>query len=250
MQPFPHTINPPPPPKKNMSARETISLAHTARCKLMLAADKPDRNLRFILGHAFTLDKLRLRVLEIEDEALFSDSDSDSDDPPIYDEFAASNPGRNDPTPQRVSFPTNARPARPNNARNRSPPPPPGADAHHDDEDDEYADEDDEEKGGNGLSLRRFESASARPPQMIDDREGDSDEDDEPVSPPQIPSDLDLQSLTTGPENEELAGLYGHVKGCPCHGQHQDAPDITKAWEVPMKLGQKGKRIAVVQVEA
>lgn len=207
----------------------------------MIAADKPDRNLRFILGHAFTLDKLRLRVLEIENEE--SDDSSDSDDPPIFDEVAATNPGQN--APRRVSFPSNARPAGTSNPQNRSPPP--AAEAHHDSESDEeeYADEEDDEE--DGLSLRRFESASARPPRMVDDKEGDEDYDDE--NGPFSPTDLDLESITTGPENEELAGLYGHVKGCPCHGKHNDAPDITKAWEVPQKPGYKGNRIAVVQVE-
>src|SRR5437764_15303800 len=51
-----------------MLAAETYILAHTARCKLQMAADKPDRNLRFILGHAFTFDKLMCRIVEIENE--------------------------------------------------------------------------------------------------------------------------------------------------------------------------------------
>jgi hypothetical protein len=34
-----------------------------------LAANRPDRNLRFVLGHAFTLDKLMLRIVEIENQS-------------------------------------------------------------------------------------------------------------------------------------------------------------------------------------
>ena len=33
-----------------------------------MAAKDPDRNLRFMLGHAFLLDKVLYRVAEIEDE--------------------------------------------------------------------------------------------------------------------------------------------------------------------------------------
>lgn len=143
-----------------------------------------------------------------------------------------------------MSFSSPARTKNPQ--KNRSPPP--DAEAHHDSESDEEAYEDNEEDEEDGLSLRRFESASARPPRMVDDKEGDQDYDDDngPISP----TDLDLETITTGPENEELAGLYEHVKGCPCHGKHNDAPDITKAWEVPQKPGYMGNRIAVVQVEA
>ena len=93
-----------------MDPTETYSLAHTARCKLQMAADTPDRDLRFILGHAFTLDKLRLRIAEIE-------MDNNEEDEPI-----SSSRGR-----RRVSFRNNA--ARPNNLeRRRSPPPPAGPD--------------------------------------------------------------------------------------------------------------------------
>ncbi|KIW15302.1 hypothetical protein PV08_05347 [Exophiala spinifera] len=55
---------PKPPARVNTST--TYTLAHTAQCKLRLAAKRTDRDLRFILGHAFTLDNLMLRIVEIE----------------------------------------------------------------------------------------------------------------------------------------------------------------------------------------
>ncbi|RMZ83119.1 hypothetical protein DV738_g1261, partial [Chaetothyriales sp. CBS 135597] len=57
------------------SQRDTYRIAHTARCKLQLAANRPDRDLRFILGHAFTLDNLLLRIVEIENSRQSLDKD-------------------------------------------------------------------------------------------------------------------------------------------------------------------------------
>ena len=51
------------------SQHETYQIAHTAKCKLHIAANRPDRNLRFVLGHAFTLDNLLLRIVEIENHS-------------------------------------------------------------------------------------------------------------------------------------------------------------------------------------
>ncbi|KAK7894895.1 hypothetical protein LTR67_005634 [Exophiala xenobiotica] len=53
-------------PAPRLNTVTTYTLAHTAQCKLKLAANRPDRNLRFVLGHAFTLDNLMLRIVEIE----------------------------------------------------------------------------------------------------------------------------------------------------------------------------------------
>ncbi|RMD42765.1 hypothetical protein DV735_g2384, partial [Chaetothyriales sp. CBS 134920] len=83
------------------SRQDTYRIAHTARCKLQQAANRPDRDLRFILGHAFTLDNLLLRIVEIENSrtkaaddngddevekaSLSTDSDSDEDyDPEAF----------------------------------------------------------------------------------------------------------------------------------------------------------------------
>jgi hypothetical protein len=214
-----------------MSARETISLAHTARCKLMIAADKPDRNLRFILGHAFTLDKLRLRVLEIETESNSSDDDSEL-------------PTLNAERPRRVSFSNNAKLH--NTTRNRSPPPNAETLFDSSSSEDEYEDDVDQDDGE--LSLRRFESATAQPPRMIEDVDSDVDDKDEPVSPPPLPTEMELQTITEGPESQDLTGLYQHVKGCPCSAEHKNAPDVTRAWEIPQKPGYQGNRVAVVEI--
>jgi hypothetical protein len=221
-----------------MSARETYTLAHTARCKLQIAADRPDRNLRFILGHAFTLDKLRLRIAEIEMD--MEDEEDRKDE--LSEPLGAS------PRQRRVSFNNSARPSRTNRAR--SPPPNQfgGLDSSSDeddfeeDDDREVDDEDDE-----GLSLQRFESGSARQPQMIDD-DGEEEEEEELKSPPPMPSEDDLRMITGSEEDEELTEAYGHVAGCPCHGQK--GPHASHVWEIPQKPGEHRGRYAIVAVEA
>ena len=219
-----------------MSATETYTLAHTARCKLQLAADRPDRNLRFILGHAFTLDKLRLRIAEIE-----TDMEEEEDQRDEMSEPLAA------PRERRVSFGRNTRPTKPIDRR-RSPPPDQFADLPDTDSDssegDDDIEEDDEEDGG--LSLQRFESGSARQPQMIDD--DGSDEEEELKSPPPMPSEDELRLITGGEDDEELSEAYGHVAGCPCHGQQ--GPQASHVWEVPHKPGHEGPRYAIVAVDA
>jgi hypothetical protein len=104
-------------------------------------------------------------------------------------------------------------------------------------------DEEDED-----LSLQRFESGSARPPQMVDDNSSsDEEEENEPKSPPPL-SEEELNSIMGGPGDEKLAGLYQHIAGCPCHGEQP--PGATNVWEIPQKPGEEGVRRAVVQVAA
>ncbi|CZR68045.1 uncharacterized protein PAC_17944 [Phialocephala subalpina] len=223
-----------------MSGPETYHLAHTARCKLSMAADRPDRNLRFILGHAFTLDKLMLRLVEIESESSSDDDErapDDDDDPPTR-------------SAQRVSFRSgHAKPV--SVSRKRSPPPPTQPPEENEDEE-EYADEGIDEDDEGGLSLRRFESASAKPPRMIQDFDGaDEDEDaDEPKSPPPVPPQAELEAITEGPDDGDLVDLYESVKRCPCHGEGHNSPDVVKAWDIPRKGENHTKRMAVVQVAA
>jgi hypothetical protein len=64
-----------------MSAKETYSIAHSAQCKLHMAANAPDRNLRFVLGHAFTLDKVLLRIVEIENSSVKDELDNSQPEP-------------------------------------------------------------------------------------------------------------------------------------------------------------------------
>ena len=58
----------------------TYKVAHSAQCKLNLAANRPDRNLRFVLGHAFTLDKVLLRIVEIENQSAKDEFDNSKPD--------------------------------------------------------------------------------------------------------------------------------------------------------------------------
>lgn len=249
---------------KLMSSRsnEAYKLAHTARCKLHIAAKEPDRNLRFLLGHAFTLDKLMLRVAEIETS---SDDDEEMKEARMEEGETAAMPRctrGEEPTasaPRRASVTFKDNSNRPSgelrqevepgngavNDRRRSPPP--TRFEHLDDTDsdssnDEYYEDEEED----GAGLQRFESAAAQPPRMIAD-DGSDEEDDEPKSPPGLTDD-ELKAITEGEINEELAELYEKVAGCPCHGVK--GPAAGKVWEIPQKPGVQGPRMAVIQVEA
>jgi hypothetical protein len=231
-------------------------LAHTARCKLQMAADRPDRNLRFILGHAITFDKLMCRIVEMENER---------ESMPQHDDHVS--------TERRVSFKDNSdRPTGPlrqeakpptkkgaNGARAPSPPPDPSV-AHTDDssDSDDYAFEDDEDANDPSLSLSRTISASARPPPNLVPPDGDPpDEDEEPISPPWVPpSDTVLETIVEEEGNEELAGLYDGIRKCGCQNDvSRRAPPIAKVWEVPQPAtekrgkGVKQMRTAVVQIQ-
>jgi hypothetical protein len=217
----------------NVAAMKVPLLTSSAHCKLKMAADRPDRDLRFILGHAFTLDKLRLRIAEIETET--------TQEKEAIDSSLGSRRER------RVSF--RGHTPRPSSIeRPKSPPPDQSADLGDMDSD---SDEEDEIEEGedDGLSLRRFDSGAAREPQMVDD-EGSSSEEDEPKSPPPMPSEGELRLITGGPEDSELEQAYQHVAKCPCHGKHENAPQAEHIWEIPQKAGEQGARYAVVAVEA
>jgi hypothetical protein len=318
--------------RRPLTTTTTYTLAHTAQCKLKLAANRPDRNLRFVLGHAFTLDNLMLRIVEIENQSaksVFDEGKPGSSPPAAHEHYdctksapvaksagtqavEASNntdSGRG----RRISFQdNNARPSNISNhnstagvhssnkpsgpsspARKRSPPPisssreeedtssddydepetynlsnsgsrkspkktskpepqrrAPADDAYSDPEDDDYLDDEP------SLGLTRFESASAQPPRLVPSRSRSSsssdEEDDGPVTPPQLPADVDLEDLLKGEKDDELVELYESVRGCGCHGQRDD-PDVGArlegAWDVPMKDGE-GKRLAVVAIAA
>ena len=223
-----------------MSRTEAYTLAHTARCKLQLAADRPDRNLRFILGHAFTLDNLRLRIAEIEtDSSAYLSESSDDEDRPTCTAHVGE---------RRVSFgrgsprPTNVGVGRPKS-------PPPDELAHlssseSEDEDDDIEEDDEFEEE---LSLTRFESATAKAPRMVADEGEDEDDGDVgPKSPEMVPSEEDLKILCGQEGDQELEEAYRNVSGCPCHGKH--GPGVEKVWEIPGKKGGTGGRMAVVQI--
>lgn len=218
---------------------ETLRIAHSARCKLNLAANRPDRNFRFILGHALTLDKVMLRVAEIEftgDDEGSSSSESDGD------QLKERHVG--------FSGSAKARGIGSQKTQRRSPPPPapqPGVDVNDDDEDVE-SDEDEDD----GAPLERFPSASAVPPRKVapDDDEGVGDMDEnggqERVS--EWPEEQ-LKRITGQHGNAELVDVYNHIAGCPCHGHK--APVVENVWEIPSGMdGKMGGRMAVVQVQA
>ncbi|ETI28315.1 hypothetical protein G647_00764 [Cladophialophora carrionii CBS 160.54] len=328
--------------RRAFTTSSTYTLAHTAQCKLKLAANRPDRNLRFVLGHAFTLDNLMLRIVEIENKSaksLFEEGKAPSnhgadehydctaatpvaaEPDPHYDCAAAqpdpAKPAGDDRRGRRISFQDNN--ARPSSigtagvalsntngngtsspARRRSPPPVsispskylsdgdedddtssddyddpesylynceagvpeaekpavrrrPVHDAYSDEEDaalDLADDELDDDLGG--LSLTRFQSASAQPPRMVRSDSSSSEEDlgDEPVTPPQLPADVDVRDIIGGEKDDELEGLYESVRRCGCHG-HRGDPDLGRkahgVWDIPVeKAG--GKHLAVVAV--
>ncbi|KAF2663790.1 hypothetical protein BT63DRAFT_112091 [Microthyrium microscopicum] len=225
-----------------MSHRETLSLAHTAECKLKIAANKPDRNLRFLLGHALTLDSLNLRLMQIEDESRTVRQPRHSSSV----KFKAADNGGNKRSPL--------------SGRQKTPPP---VTNKSDDDQDVASDSDPDE-----LSLQRFPSAAAQPrrqpspdklqpPQESYDDVSSSDDEDLESFLAMLEKNISRESLekiTKSKTDEELASLYQSVKGCSCH--ETDAPEIKNFWEVPTDQqngGMKGFeniRVAIAEVAA
>ncbi|OAP57485.1 hypothetical protein AYL99_08223 [Fonsecaea erecta] len=303
-----------------LTTTTTYTLAHTAQCKLKIAANRPDRNLRFVLGHAFTLDNLMVRIVEIENQSaksVFQEGKPPSDHGHEHFDCTAQQPTAPEPEARgrRVSFhDNNARPSstagvaannRPSGtsspARKRSPPPVtvthkyideeqddddtssddyddpqvyeydcaaadpetdepatkqrPVHDAYSDEEDAalELADDELDDDNMNDLSLTRFGSAAAQPPRMVrSDSSSDEEDKEEPVTPPQLPADLDIREIIDGEKDGELTDLYESVRRCRCHGKRED-PEIggppQGVWDVPVeKTG--GKHLALVAVAA
>ena len=221
---------------------EPLRIAHTARCKLEMAANQPDRNFRFILGHALTLDKAMLRVAEIE----FTGGEGGN--------TRSENDGEQGKE-RRVGFAEDARAKGTDSqgARRRSPPPPVqqpgGLEVDEDDEDDEDIEDDEDE---DSAPLQRFPSASAVPPRDAahkdDEGIGDMDGIEEGEKVPEL-SEEQLRRITEGHGNAELVDAYNHIAGCPCHGQK--APAVENVWEISSGLdGQTRGRMAIVQVQA
>jgi hypothetical protein len=225
-----------------MSHRETLSLAHTAQCKLRLAADKPDRNLRFLLGHALTLDSLNLRLMQIEDESQTVRQPKHSSSV----KFKAADSGVKKHSPLA--------------GRQKTPPP----SEKNNEEDDGNSSESDHD----GLSLQRFPSAAAQPPRhlaterappQLDPHDEVSSSDDEELESflamlEQNLSKESLEKITKNPTDESLASLYHSIQNCPCH--KSDAPEVKNFWELPddQQMGSiKGFdniRIAIAEVGA
>lgn len=211
-----------------MSLPEVYRLAHTAECRLEMAAAKGDRDLRFVVGHLMHYESLRLRIVEIE-------HDISKNERARAVQFQGTGELRKKPSTGQLG--------------RKSPPPPPN---NHipglDDEDEDQlsdSDEDDDE-----LSLQRFSSGSARPPPLEPDEGDDVDEDaDEPESLEE-PDQASIEQAMKGESNELLASYYNKVKGCPCHGK-TDADNFDRVWNLPPGKGdKKGVTRVVAKVRA
>lgn len=223
------------PKHSRLTDTQTYSIAHSAQCKLSMTAGEPDRNLRFMLGHAFLLDKALFRVAEIEEmgdeevevgKTALGDADEDETQ-------------EGNKTPEGKSGSLGG-----------------GSVAFSGDKDDHkpaeetLAIEDEYEDDGEGLGLTRFASASQMPPRLVPD-EGDEEEEDEVKSPPSLPADLDIATVVQGPESEEINQMYDMLQGCPCHGKK--AEKSKRFWEVKDTTGisdRPKKRLAIMQVDA
>lgn len=215
-----------------MSLSETHNIAHTVRCKLQLAVDRPDRNLRFILGHAFTLDNIRVQLAQV-DHIVDLESESEEENEDLDGRATQSARGLN------FHWSANGPVAR---KPRRSPPPEMFSDSDSSlDEDGDEKHEDDEERD---LHLERFGPAVRLPPKVID---GDG-KDDELAVPSGIPSKEEIELLTQGEGNAELVVMYQAVAECIC--RRREAPKVEKAWDVPQNLGEDTYRLAIIQVAA
>jgi hypothetical protein len=222
-----------------MSLKEAYSLAHTAQCRLQIEAGRPDRNLRFVVGHLMHYEHLRLRIVEIEHDISKSQR---------AQAVAFKGTGHVDGNGALRHKPSTGQLGR------RSPPPP--ANDYEDDDDDVEDDfdagiDDDEDTG---LSLQRFPSGSARPPQPPPELEPDDgddyDDDDEPVSPEE-PDQATLEAAMKGEGDELMATMYNGIRKCSCHGK-SDAPSLSRVWELPQSEEKKkpGVQWAVAEVAA
>ena len=224
-----------------MSLKEAYDMAHSAECRLHMEANRPGRNLRFVVGHLMHYESVRLRIVEIEHDISRSERAK---------AVAFKGTGHANTDHRLQQKPSTGRLGR------KSPPPPP---AEYDPEDDDDIDDDDpwsggeDDEGGDDLGLQRFPSGAARPPQAPpelepDVGEDDDDDDDEPVSPEE-PDQATLEELMKGDGSTDLANMYNGIRKCPCH-EHQDAPTFEKMWELPAGQGgeKEGFTRAVAQV--
>jgi hypothetical protein len=225
-----------------MSLKEAYSLAHSAQCRLSMEANRPERNLRFVVGHLMHYESLRLRIVEIEHDISKSERAKN---------VAFKGTGH-------VNQESGLRKQPSTGQLGRKSPPPPAVPVDYDPHEDDEIDDDDPWSGGegeadddDGLGLQRFPSGSARPPQpppdLLPDEGDDDDFDDDPPSPEE-PDQETLQQLLQGEGDKKLVTMYDGVRKCPCH-KHQDAPSFENMWELPPDQNQKeGVTRAVAQV--
>lgn len=210
-----------------MSLKEAYSMAHTAQCRLHMAASEPDRNLRFVVGHLMHYEALRLRIVEIEHDISKSERASAvafRGTGHVGQQKRSPLSGRKSPSPQAAQY------------------------SDEDEDDDPWSGEEDDEPDDD-LGLERFPSGAAHPPRPPPDLipDVDDEDEDEPVSPEE-PDQATLEALMQQPADTGLANLYNGIRKCPCH-KEQDAPVLEKFWELPADKAQKeGVTRAVAQV--
>lgn len=220
-----------------MSLQEAYYLAHSAQCRLNLEASRPDRHLRFVVGHLMHYESLRLRIVEIEHDI-----------------------GQHQRT-KAVQFKgtghVNAEHAahrKPSTGQlGRRSPPPPAQEVKNESSEESDLEDDQEDVDAHiiddadddDLSLTRFPSGSAAPPRPPPDLEPDDedyDDDDEPEPhSPEEPDRETLDSAMKGESNDTLATIYEGVRRCPCHGK-TDAPHIERIWDLPATQAGEGGR--------
>jgi len=226
-----------------MSLPEVYRLAHTAECRLQMAANAKERDLRFVVGHLMHYESLRLRIVEIEHDISKSARARAV-------QFQGTGELKKQPTPSRLG--------------RRSPSPPPSSsllpdDGHipgldDDEEENELSDSasDDQDADDDDLGLTRFPSGSARPPPLEPDEGDEVDEyADEPVSPEE-PDQASIEQAMKGESNELLAAYYNRTRKCSCHGK-TDAESFDRVWELPAGEGDRQgvtRVVAEVSVKA
>jgi hypothetical protein len=226
-----------------MSLTEAYTLAHTAQCRLQIAASRPDRDLRFIVGHLMHYESLRLRIVEIEHDISMNERANIS-----------------------VRFRDHPRQApRPPLQGRKSPPPTPprhqDLDIDTDSDSDPDSDDDmaiDDDEADDQLSLQRFPSAAATQPPLrthsdselpeLDSDHDDDDDEDEPRSPDE-PSRADLENCIRGEGDDIYATMYEGVRKCTCHGKAA-SPAFERMWSLPLDSARDkpGVTRAVAQV--
>lgn len=227
-----------------MSLPEVYRLAHTAECRLQMAAGAKERDLRFVVGHLMHYESLRLRIVEIEHDISKSDRAR-----AVQFQGTGSSELRKKPSSGQLG--------------RRSPPPPPSSSSSmlgnghipgldDDEEENELSDSaSDDDDAEETLGLTRFPSGSARPPPLEPDDESDEEEDsDEPVSPEE-PDQASIEQAIKGESNEVLAAYYNRTRKCPCHGKADGADSFGRVWELPAgEGGRPGVTRVVAEVSA
>lgn len=198
-----------------MSLQHVYRLAHTAECRLNISASRPDRNLRFVVGHLMHYEALRLRIVEIEHDISKSERAKAV-------QFRGTGHVKHKPSTGQLG--------------KRSPPPVGMRTFDGEDEDEPDVEEDDGAEDDE-LGLQRFGPGSSRPPPFVNDPVDDEDDldIDEPTSPEEPESDIIEQALKS-PSDQDLVGTLNRVRKCPCH-EHTNVPSIKHLYMLPQREG-------------